>query len=113
MGEIMEFTKPKSEVAKKALARTSFKDRGYIQDLLFLEKKALGKLPGWAGNVNGHILATQYPKEYKAILKELNPKAYQAAIKEQKKQEKEFNAIEQELKEKQAKEKIQWEKIGG
>tara|TARA_Y100000034_G_C6780253_1_gene348702 strand:+ start:316 stop:669 length:354 start_codon:yes stop_codon:yes gene_type:complete len=102
----MKYINVKSNFIKEKIKKTKFKDRKYIDDLIFLEDHITGKIKnlGWAGSMKLHGLKNSYKKEYEAIYKELRPKEWKEIQKrdkeereKDKKEEKEF--IEEERKE--------------
>src|SRR3989338_7226631 len=83
---------PLTKFAREKIKKTRFEDRGYIQNLLFLEYCiAGGEFGGFAGGIamgqRYDDLEESYPAEALAIAKELDPEEYEAMLQERKKKE--------------------------
>ncbi len=107
----------KSKFIKEKIKRTRWKDRKYIDNLIKIEKLALGKN---FGLVTGYIeinLREDYPKEWEIIYKEVNPKGYEKMIKREKeekeREEKEQKEFEEECRKEQEQLKKEWKEMGG
>ncbi|MCK4730414.1 MAG: hypothetical protein KAT28_03790 [Candidatus Aenigmarchaeota archaeon] len=108
---------PKSEFIKKKIKETLWKDRKYIEDLIRIERYALGEYFGW---VTGYIVADlkeNYPKEWEIIHQELNPKGYkkmlEQAKKERENEKREGIKIRKEETEEEKRDLREWKKLGG
>lgn len=108
----------KSEFIKNKIKKTPWEAREYIDDLIKIEERALGK--GGGGLASGYItvhLKKTYPKEWEIIYKELNPAAY----KHQREREEKSNKEWEEMVQRQEKERIErlekarkeWIEMGG
>lgn len=112
------YTKAKSKFVKSMIKKTNWKNREYIDDLLFIEKWISGKATGMgAGYRWVQFTENKYPKEIQEIGIELNPKNYKDFCKRQllekarmKKDEKKFLKKQ---KEKEHREREDWNKAGG
>ena len=108
---------PKSEFVKKKIKETSWKDRKYIEDLIRIERYALGEYGGWTTGYMIVQLKEKYPKEWKIIHQELNPKGYKKTLKEEKeerlKEKREEEKFEKEEAEEEKRDLKEWKKLGG
>lgn len=113
------YDKIKSKFIKEQIRKSKWKDREYIEDLLFLEEAVLypNRKWGYGGSMHLYGLKQSYRKEYHAIFKELDPKGfkkYVASEKEEREKEKKIKR-EGKIAEKEllAEEKRDWLKAGG
>jgi hypothetical protein len=115
----MKYTKVKSKFIKDKINKTKFKDRDYIDDLMFFERVILNKFEhlGMGGNMKLHGLKSSYKKEYEAIFKELDSKAWKKYQEEEKKEKQREKAEEKKWDEEERKEKKEhkkaWVEAGG
>lgn len=89
----MKYTKIKSNFIKERIKKTKWRNRVYIEDLIFLEQIITKRIKnlGWLGNMKLYGLKSRYKKEFGIIFKELDPKEwkkYQKKEKIEKNQEK-------------------------
>jgi len=114
---MVKYTEAKSNFVKEKIKNSSWKDRDYIEDLMFIEKSITEGIGGWAGNMKLHGLKSRYKKEYHKIFEELDPKGYKKYLKEKTKEEeqekKEMKEFEKQEKEEEEEEKEDWVKAGG
>ncbi|MCK4429614.1 MAG: hypothetical protein KAU95_04510 [Candidatus Aenigmarchaeota archaeon] len=108
---------PKSKFVKKKIKETSWKDREYIEDLLFLEKAVIGGVDSWMGNWRLAGVKSEYRKEYNAIFEELDPEGFKKYAKKKRrekvKDEKEEKKFEKEEAEEEKRDLKMWKKMGG
>ena len=113
----MSYKNIRSEYVKKKLKGTSWKNRKYIDDLIYLEEWIMGEIGGCATAMNVNNKKSKYNEEYWAILKELKPERYKRKIRdlEKKKKEKEERKkqLEKERQERYEQERREWEEMGG
>lgn len=109
----------KSNYIKKKIKgmRWNEKNRKYINDLMCLERLALGRIGGMADSYYLHNLKDKHKKEYEAILEDLKPgeleRIRKRELKEKEKEEREHQRfLEQERKE-EINAKKRWLKMGG
>ncbi len=96
----MMYKNIKSEYIKNKIKETSWEKRDYIDDLIKIERRALGE---FSGSGTGYIvkqLESDYPKEWEIIWKEINPERYAKMVEEEKEwqDEKRRREEEEELK---------------
>ena len=107
------YCKVKSNFIKEKLKKTSFEDRGYIDDLMFLEQSILKEIYGWLANMRLFGLKNKYKKEYEIIFKEIAPAKYKRTIQQEKKEaekeRKEEEKWQKEEEEEEKRERKSWE----
>ena len=75
--------KIKSKWLKNKVLKLKFDNpehREYVKDLAFLEKGITGGIYGFGGGYKCGVLRNQYPREYSAMMKELDSASYQNHI---------------------------------
>ena len=113
----MSYNKIKSEFVKKELTKTTWKDSEYIDELMKIERFALGGTFGMVTPYLWNQLIKKYPKQWNIIYLELNPRGYKKLVawekgeagRERKEEERRKKKEEAEL----IKEKTLWVKMGG
>ncbi len=113
----LTYTSIKSHFVKNELKKTSWRERGYIDDLMYIELMASGKTLGLPTGYIRSYLKEKYPKQWKAICLELDPKGYQKALQHDQKKKEEIERDEKKFKkecdEDLQKEKEAWKRAGG
>jgi hypothetical protein len=111
------YTGIKSKFIKEKIKNTKWEDSDYIDDLIKIENLILGKVHGWMTGYLRNHLEDEYPKEFKAIYKELRPKEWETTQKQEKKDKKEMlrecKELEIEYKLEEERNKKDWIKSGG
>jgi len=111
---MVKYNGVKSNYIREKIKQTKFKDRGYIDNLIFLEDYILGKRKmTWSSS----FIFNNLKNEYYKILKDLNPQRYKKEINQKKKEEADDKREEEmfrkeELAEKK-KDREDWVKAGG
>lgn len=110
-----KYIEVKSNFIKEKIKQSKFKNRDYIDDLIFLEDYITGKIKGlgFGGAMKLHAVKSHYEKEYIELLKELAPEKLDKFLKEKEKSEKEGKEAEEYLKEEEKQEREDWIKAGG
>jgi len=111
------YGKIKSQIIKNKIRKCPWKNRKYIDDLITIERYALGERFGW---VTGYIiqgLKASYPHEFEIIYQEVNPKGFKK-MKEWEQEEAERQRKEEEEYVKREKAELknlkqEWAKAGG
>lgn len=116
----MEHWTTESEFIRAMIKKTKWKDRNYIENLLFLEKMITmpkGKVPGMAGAMKYVQLQHGHKKEYEAILKELRPEKYAKRREEEAKgrerRDKEAAEEDEKKRDEEARSRTEWKTMGG
>ncbi len=86
----------------------SKKQLNYVEDLIYLERKVLHGIQGFADAMKFAEMKSRYEREYLAILKELDPKQYEKLKDEKRREEEEEMKGEMEY---EARMKDWWETI--
>ena len=113
----MNYDNIKSKFIKEKIKQTKWKDRNYIDMLMYLERIAHGETR--FGLVTGHILQLRenYPKEWKAICCEVDPEKYKKWETTEKAEKRIQNLddakFEQEECQEEQRAKTSWKKWGG
>jgi hypothetical protein len=90
--------KIKSKYLEKKIKKLDYKkDRDYVEELVFLEKGITEGVWGFGGGYRHGSLRIQYPKEYEAMLKELEPEDYGWHVKQKKKAAQEDKKLDNEV----------------
>ena len=117
---IHKYSEAKSNYVKNKIKITKWKDREYIESLLYFEKWVMGEVTGKLGPGWGFmpkVYESNCPEEFKAIYTELNLKGYKKYLKQKKEDKKdeieENKEFKRQEKEDLKKQKFDWEKAGG
>jgi len=112
----MSYNNIKSEFIKKELKRTKWKDSEYIDELMKIERFALGEVFGMVTPHLRSYLIRKYPKQWKIIYLELNPKQYKRILEDKKKaaeeEKREEKHFKQEEKLELKRDREAWKKMG-
>ncbi len=113
----MSYRNIKSDFVKNELRKTGWKDRIYIERLRDIEKFATtGYCSTGAGYIRS-ILKCKYPRQWKAIWRELNPKKYRKEVefekKERERERKEAVRFKREEALELKRDRAEWKKEGG
>lgn len=72
---------PQTVFVLERLKETSWEDRSYIGDLMYIERVLLAGGPrGWAGNMSFHRFRETYPVEITFIRREIRDEVYTSPI---------------------------------
>jgi len=69
----MNYRHIKSNYIRERIKGTSYLFRGYIDELVTVEERILNPPTQWAEAISHHYVREKYPKEWRAIEKELKP----------------------------------------
>ena len=82
-----KYTEVKSKFIKEKIKKADWKkDKGYIDDLVFLEKSILKGINGYGANIVLFNVKEKSKEDYYKILKELNPKRFKQEMKQNNKE---------------------------
>lgn len=113
----MAYANMQTEFVLSKLRKTSFSKRKYIENLTNLEYFILNGAHNMAGNYLFRNLKGSYPREFRAIFKEIKLKEYKKWVEEQRRENEEEKRVEREGKSAEkrflAEEKKQWLRLGG
>lgn len=114
----MNYSKIKSKFIKQKIKGRKWEASGYIDDLIDIEKSALGKLNcGLGTGYRLKDLEEKYPKEWKIIHLEDDPNWYKKKLAYEKKEKGRKKLEHEKLRKKELKElkesKREWLKAGG
>ena len=76
----MTYADIQTEFVKQEMRKTAWKNRAYIDNLMLLERFALGEVRGWAGSMYAERVKGKYKTHYDKICKELKAKGIPVPI---------------------------------
>lgn len=114
----MAYTNTQSKFIRETIKKTSWKNRGYIEDLKDIEHFALGGNFGmYVTKLKWDKLSAKYPQEWKAIWEELRPGALARIAKEDREERRKEQEEDRRFKLEEEKERrkalAEWKKMGG